>query len=447
MFVVGEGGSHLLDEMQEVDWSRVGVAVAEATSGWLARLAPSCDGTTKLGIKGVRLRRARPRDKKPHGLLQPSRRSRMSRPSARGILPGIQLLRGVAAAMVVLSHTNTMMSHPEFFSRSPFGFALTGEFGVAIFFVISGFIIAYVSLDAQLAPRLTKRDFAWRRAIRILPFMWLCVIGYNALSFVGTHRIEWAPMLRALVLWPIGELKPNVLWSLRHEWLFYLLFALALLSGRRRSWILAVWFAGPILAAIFLRVAPTAPAAVGAEWSELARMVFMGGQNGANFQFAAGYGLGLLQLCDHAIVRPRVAGGLYVVLLAVVLSTLLIENVRFSDDLVRALCWTACSTLTVWLALVTQAGTGWLTRAAIVLGNATFAIYLVHNPVLLVDFALALKLAPGVPTEVLYPAFVASAIAVGIAVHYLVEAPLIRILAKRGPGAGRSAPSQGQRRS
>jgi peptidoglycan/LPS O-acetylase OafA/YrhL len=58
-----------------------------------------------------------------------------------------------------------------------------------------------------------------------------------------------------------------------------------------------------------------------------------------------------------------------------------------------------------------------LTRAGVVLGNATFAIYLVHNPVLLIDFALALRFATGTPLEALYPAFVASAVAIGIAVH------------------------------
>ncbi len=366
---------------------------------------------------------------------------------ARDVLPGIQLLRGVAAVMVVLSHTNTMMSHPEFFSRSPFGFELTGEFGVAIFFVISGFIIAYVSMDAQLAPRLATREFAWRRAIRILPFMWLCVIGYNVLSFVGTHQVEWVPMLRALVLWPVGELKPNVLWSLRHEWLFYLLFALAVLGQRRRSWILILWFAGPVLAAIVLRLVPAAPTLVDTEWSELARMVFMGGQNGANLQFAAGYGLGLLQLRKHDAVRPRVGGGLYVVLLAVVAATLLIENVRIYDHLVRAVCWTALSAATVWLALVMSTGKDWLIRAGVILGNATFAIYLVHNPVLLIEFALALRLTPGLPLEVLYPVFAVSAVAAGVAVHYLVEAPLIRLLSKRGRAVPQSARSLAQERS
>jgi peptidoglycan/LPS O-acetylase OafA/YrhL len=176
-------------------------------------------------------------------------------------------------------------------------------------------------------------------------------------------------------------------------------------------------------------------------------MVFMGGQNGANLQFAAGYGLGLLQLRKHDVVRPRVGGGLYVVLLAVVLATLLIENARMGDDLLRAVCWTACSAATVWLALVTSAGKDWLTRAGVVLGNATFAIYLVHNPVLLIDFALALRLAPGTPIEALYPAFVASAVVIGIAVHYLIEAPLIRFLSKRGRAVPQPGRSQAQERS
>lgn len=57
------------------------------------------------------------------------------------MLSGIQLLRGVAAMLVVLSHANIMTGYPQYYSQNPFAFHEAGTFGVAMFFVISGFII------------------------------------------------------------------------------------------------------------------------------------------------------------------------------------------------------------------------------------------------------------------------------------------------------------------
>ena len=59
-------------------------------------------------------------------------------------MPGIQLLRGCCALLVVASHANLMMGYPQYFNVVPFAIRLSGLFGVAVFFAISGFIIALV---------------------------------------------------------------------------------------------------------------------------------------------------------------------------------------------------------------------------------------------------------------------------------------------------------------
>ena len=66
-------------------------------------------------------------------------------PSPLGLVVGIQLLRGLAALLVILAHANLMMRYPRYFGVSPFDIKDAGIFGVTIFFVISGFIIAIVS--------------------------------------------------------------------------------------------------------------------------------------------------------------------------------------------------------------------------------------------------------------------------------------------------------------
>ncbi|MEJ2036633.1 MAG: acyltransferase, partial [Maritimibacter sp.] len=160
------------------------------------------------------------------------------------VLPGIQHLRGWAAAWVVIAHMNGMMGKTRYFGTSPADVETLGAFGVTVFFCISGFIIALVSLDHDLRPKISIDKYARRRFERIVPFLWVCVLGYTALhSLFGPF--EPLPMLRALFLWPIGEMRPNVVWSLRHELIFYVLFAATMLGRRKYIWPLVLWCLTP----------------------------------------------------------------------------------------------------------------------------------------------------------------------------------------------------------
>jgi len=358
-------------------------------------------------------------------------------------LVGIQLLRGLAASMVVVSHANTMMGHGEFFGLSPFPILDTGAFGVSIFFVISGFIIVFVSLNGQGDARVSTGTFAWRRFVRIVPFMWLCTLGYNLLSYAGTHQVEWGPMLRALVLSPVGELKPNVLWSLRHELIFYALFAVALLGTRRRIWLLYAWFAAPLVYAALSQAGLLSALADRPLAAEFLKVLLMGSEVGANFQFAAGFLLGILYLRSAPILRARAWAGLLVAAFAVIAADVVVEATAIPSGLWRAAAWTALAAPLVWLALVAPHEDTILSRAAEALGDASFSIYLVHNPVLLILFRLARPLAAHVPLAGLYFVFVGGAIVAGIIVHRLVERPLLAWASGRSPhfrvtGAGRA---------
>lgn len=144
----------------------------------------------------------------------------------------IQYLRGIAASMVVLYHVIPQIrrmgySGPAFESLS---------YGVDIFFVISGFIMTFISIDAQ--PH--RIDFIKNRLVRIVPTYWLLTtfilaVGIAAPSLLQSTRIDLPQYLKSLFFIPyihpvqVGYfplLQPG--WTLNYEMYFYLVFALFL---------------------------------------------------------------------------------------------------------------------------------------------------------------------------------------------------------------------------
>jgi peptidoglycan/LPS O-acetylase OafA/YrhL len=356
-------------------------------------------------------------------------------PKVGAILPGIQLLRGCCALLVVMAHANLMMGYPQFFGVSPFALHQSGLFGVAIFFVISGFIIAIVSFDETGAPRLSRVEFAWRRFVRIMPFLWISVAGYNLLSFAGAHRIEWWALARALTLWPVGELKPNVVWSLRHEILFYALTALLMLGARRRTWLLVAWFLAPLIFWPFLDlIRYPVPARIPEDlngWQELYQVVLLGANSGANLQFGTGFLLGWMTLKRHPAMALRF-DTLRWALVTPFAAAIVAEEWVLPVGLARDLAWTALAAPCVWLAIVSAARPGFWARCGLLFGNASFAIYLVHNGALLALFSVGRHWTM-LPESALFLIFTAGAVGIGLLAHRFVEKPLIGRLAHGRP--------------
>jgi len=345
----------------------------------------------------------------------------------------VQYLRGFAAILVVLMHANAMMRYPEYFGASPLRLVNIGLFGVAIFFVISGFIMAVVALGPNLEPTVSTRTFILRRFLRIVPFMWVCVIGYNLLSFIGTGKVEWAPALRALTLWPVGELKPNVIWTLRHELLFYLLFALTLLPARRRPWLLALWLVAPLALGAAMPALGFPHVFPGQGLREFFNMAFLGGAHGANLQFGLGLLIGLLWVRGDAVTAPRLPLGPLVTLAVTVGATILIEiaTPQVTYYPLLALMWTAVAGLVVWTGVTILPRRGLLDTTGRGLGDASYAIYLVHNAALLVLLAVAARFKSAAPPLVVWLGVSIGAILCGLAVHWIVEKPLVTYLTRR----------------
>jgi peptidoglycan/LPS O-acetylase OafA/YrhL len=149
------------------------------------------------------------------------------------MIKNIQVLRGLAALMVVLHHLQDVMA---FYLGLPFKLEF-GTAGVDIFFVISGFVMTYAMQTARRSPAEFWRD----RAIRILPLYWLAtllVVALVGLGYApaGAKITSLDHVLKSLLLisYPAGNDTSPVLyvgWTLVYEAYFYLVFGLLLFLG------------------------------------------------------------------------------------------------------------------------------------------------------------------------------------------------------------------------
>ena len=152
-------------------------------------------------------------------------------PQAVKKFQSIQLLRLVAALMVVVFHSKSAIwptEDRELLWWWP-SFSDFGDLGVSLFFVISGFIIASVISKRSFS----TSSFLWHRFWRIYP-LYLLVMMAALFMFWRRNWFHWdietlgtAGMIKSFLILPQ---KPFPFWapgwSLEHELLFYVVAAL-----------------------------------------------------------------------------------------------------------------------------------------------------------------------------------------------------------------------------
>lgn len=168
-----------------------------------------------------------------------------SRTSARFVL--IDALRGIAALVVLLYHLfhNADMALVEQITKTlpSFGPALIvyGYYGVQIFFVLSGFVIAHSLRKTPLSPK-SVGYFILRRQLRLDPPFWTTLFiacGLLALEArIPALQSEGMPTLKAVLLNMVYLHKitgaqdiVTVSWTLCIEVQFYLVFIAVLGLG------------------------------------------------------------------------------------------------------------------------------------------------------------------------------------------------------------------------
>ncbi len=300
-------------------------------------------------------------------------------------ISSLQVMRAIAAIGVVSLHVG--------------GSALfVGNAGVDLFFVISGFVMVYSSANL-FGKAASIATFAIRRILRIAPLYWLVtatlVLLYGGETGAAILKtLFFVPYANATGAWlPIGYVG----WTLNYEMFFYVIFAVALVLPRR----FAVAVVVGAIAFLALIGHFAAPSGIVDFWTKPIIL-----------EFAFGCVLGLAYLEGLRLPRPLTAVLVMAAIVALVLGTSSSEMVRpFVWGLsAAALVAAACLVKKPWLL-------GDLAAPLRLLGDASYALYLVHVPV------LSFMVGQGYPRPVIFW----STIVVAIVVHWVVEKPIASI--------------------
>jgi peptidoglycan/LPS O-acetylase OafA/YrhL len=163
-------------------------------------------------------------------------------------LHSLEALRGLAALAVALFHLAQMAPVPA--QRvAPAAFELLrgyGLYGVEVFFVVSGFVIAHTTLRDPATPGALGR-FLLRRLVRLGPPYWVSVLLAVALTLAATRLLGANPegnyavpsaarvashFLYLQNLLGLGDIE-FIYWTLCVEVQFYAVFALLLYAAGR----------------------------------------------------------------------------------------------------------------------------------------------------------------------------------------------------------------------
>lgn len=321
----------------------------------------------------------------------------------------IQALRFIAAALVVVSHI-----------RTEYGMAPFGSAGVDIFFVMSGFIIHYVTRHG--APQ-----FFTRRLIRIVPLYWLGTLGLAGVALVAPGILNQISfdlplLLGSLFFWPVWNENiqyhmPLLMlgWSLNYEILFYLIYFVALkISHQHRLLISSV-----MLVALALLHPFTDPRSALSYWSDAYVIEFIYGMLVAQLVMST-------RFLQHARLPMAVAIlGLALFCVLLLPSTGLVTPAMAADKWIRVLVIGLPSTALVLLTLACEQAFQKLGSTAKnginFLGELSYPIYIFHIYVMgLVKRFGALE--QSMPVYVLIVSF--STLALSAAIYLLYEQPV-----------------------
>jgi peptidoglycan/LPS O-acetylase OafA/YrhL len=297
----------------------------------------------------------------------------------RNKLLGLQILRGIAAWLVVFHHINQdyFLWNPPF---SFLNFINYGVIGVDIFFVLSGFIMFY-SVQNNTKGGVT---FLIDRFFRIFPVYWvmtlLLVLSALILPLNSYNTFyTWDSLLKSLLLIP--NANPNgfgnfpflyVGWTLTYEMFFYSVLAISLMINKKYALLIAT---------VALCILPI----------RLGDEPLLGGSNILLYEFVIGvviaYLYSLIKAGGYAkvILKP-----IYALPLLIILSLYSYYTVKQSGFELPVKITIAGAVVVLFLLIEETVQKMPRLGFMVSLGDVSYSTYLIH-PVILGWFSLAVR--------------------------------------------------------
>ncbi|WP_295449170.1 acyltransferase [uncultured Thiodictyon sp.] len=351
------------------------------------------------------------------------------------MLDSIQALRGLAALLVVMLHSELELTVPGLpvFDWVTEHVVQRGNAGVDIFFVISGFIIAWIAVLGRAAPE-GPLEFAVRRFFRVAPVYWLLSAVYVSLF----NPLGWTGLMTSLAFLPTdaqsaplyGSPALFVGWSLNYEVFFYAVCMGALFAGRRALVIVAavLFFTTLVVPAVRFGYIDLDPAHsypfAGVYWRMIANPLIL--------EFLLGCATAWLFAKTRERLTPAIAGWLLAVGVTAFCLSLVIVYAPFS------LVWRGLPAVLLLFGALAVEQTGLLPipRWSVRLGALSYGLYLAHPLIIEGLKHLTTPLAPTAIGLQLIRFAVILGLGLGLAalVHRYLEGPSIvlgRCVAKR----------------
>jgi exopolysaccharide production protein ExoZ len=356
-------------------------------------------------------------------------------------LINIQILRALAALSVVLYHTGVEASGV----CKAVGLSCAYDFdfgfnGVVLFFMVSGFIMVVTSWNS-FGKIGAVRTFIEKRLKRIVPLYWLvttvAVVGvFFVPSMLNVPVLDGGYIVSSYLFWPAervnGQVRPiaNLGWTLNLEMFFYVVFAVALFFGRLKGLVIAVGF---LLCLSLLQILGL----FSAEGS-LASVALNFWADPIIINFVIGIGVGVLYMLGVRISKTD-----SLILAAIGVASAAAFNYNFEllsslrEDHIIARLVTAMPVIPVLVigALGAQLDLSKIwTKIGLLLGDASYSIYLVHPFAIRPFRAIWAKfVGDTLPIWTFMIACFALALIVGLLSYYLAERPFTNYFNRRRP--------------
>ncbi len=305
-------------------------------------------------------------------------------------LESLQALRGVAALLVLLFHYRFYLRGDDE-SGTTIWDALFGWgiIGVDIFFIISGFIMVYTTQHYMQGCSSAKR-FLLNRAIRIIPLYYFGLLV--AFLFGGAmstfHYPEKVQNLLSALTFTVYKTSVtphyiddggmyNIRWTLNYEIYFYLAFALCLMMKHR---ILALICWGGLMTCVIPALAGFQPTlSVQGYDFQTPTIAFI--TNPLLIEFLIGVFAGYIYL---QLKRRVVSVKLSLISSVIAISLLCYIVFGVYSGSIRALnleSTIVLGLLVLFLTLGEQVLQAYIPRVLKYVGNISFSLYLLHNPI------------------------------------------------------------------
>lgn len=341
-------------------------------------------------------------------------------------LPNIQVLRAVAAMMIVVHHCGIETSRlaasfgqDRLFNDAPWGA------GVPLFFAISGFIMV-ATTGNEFGSFANAWNFMRRRLIRIVPLYWLITTGALVAAMIVPSLMKLPPgdnwyFLASYGFWPYVRADLNVRplvtpgWTLNLEMFFYVIFAIGLCFPKKFG--LAFLFTA-LTSFVALRLTGVLPGVALNFWGD---PIVLG--------FVLGALVGLLYNRGHRLGFGS-AGALLAVGAAALLGHGDFAGLKEDDFVPRIADAIPSAVIVAAIAMgpqLRESAKDWW--PALFIGDASYSLYLIHEFVLRPLYLVWLKsVGTSLSLWLFLPIGISASVVVAAALYLFFEKPVTRWL-------------------